>query len=43
MKIDLEEDEILGTYKIKKNGIITGLSKYIGRKVLVVLLPKKSE
>lgn len=40
LKLD-DESKILGTYKVKSNGIVTGFSKYIGDEVLVILLSKK--
>lgn len=40
LKLD-ENSKILGTYKVKSNGIVTGLSRHIGNEVLVILLSKK--
>lgn len=41
MKIDLDDQsEVLGTFVIRKHGVVSGLSKFIGRDVLIILLPK---
>lgn len=40
LKLD-DNSKILGTYEVKSNGIVTGLSRYIGNDVLVILLSKK--
>ncbi len=34
-----EESKILGTYKVRKHGIVSGLTKYEGEEVLIILLP----
>ena len=40
MKFELdEESKILGTYRVRKHGVVSGLSKYEGEEVLIILLP----
>ena len=42
LKLD-EGSKILGTFEIKRNGVISGLTSYIGREALIILLPEKKE
>ncbi len=40
MKLELDErSRILGTYLVRSRGVVSGLSAWEGREVLVVLLP----
>ncbi len=40
MKFELdEESKILGTYRVRKHGVVSGLSAYEGEEVLIILLP----
>lgn len=42
VRLKLEFDEqsrILGTYRVRSRGVVSGLSAWEGREVLVVLLP----
>lgn len=40
MKLELDESSrILGTYRVRSRGVVSGLSAWEGREVLVVLLP----
>ncbi len=40
LKLELDErSRILGTYRVKRRGVVSGLSAWEGREVLVVLLP----
>lgn len=44
MKLEFDENsEIIGTFIVRKNGIVTGLSAHEGKKVIVVLLPDRKE
>jgi len=36
-EIVIKGAEIVGEREVKKNGIVTGLSKYIGQRVLIIL------
>ena len=40
LKLELDESSrILGTYRVRSRGVVSGLSAWEGREVLVVLLP----
>ncbi len=40
MKFELDErSKILGTYKVRQHGVVSGLSAYEGKDVLIILLP----
>jgi hypothetical protein len=44
LKIEIDDrSKILGTFLVHKRGVISGLSEFVGRDVLIILLPKCQE
>ena len=41
MKIEIDDQsKVLGTFLVRKHGVVSGLTKFVGRDILIILLPQ---
>lgn len=42
MKIELDDrSKIVGTFLVRERGVVSGLSEFVGKEILIILLPER--